>query len=145
MSSGKLKKVEISDFIKRFVEVCGSSQPVEVARLLNISYQAAKNYLNGRMPDSNVLVIISERTPYSIHWLLTGQGKKFVESAQTEGTLQLSDQLREFVRRECLELIEEVLSRKTEAAHSKVVVLTPGNIKKEKVMEEPVTFSGKQQ
>ncbi|MGC2238904.1 MAG: helix-turn-helix domain-containing protein [Pyrinomonadaceae bacterium] len=145
MSSGKLKKVENSDFIKRFVEVCGSSQPVEVARLLNISYQAAKNYLFGRMPDSNVLVIISERTPYSIHWLLTGQGKKFVESSQSEDTLRPSDQLREFVRRECLELIEEVLSRQTEAAQSKVVVLTSENIKKEKVMDETITFSGKQQ
>jgi hypothetical protein len=145
MSSGKLKKVENSDFVKRFVEVCGSSQPVEVARLLNVSYQAAKNYLNGRMPDSNVLVIISERTPYSIHWLLTGQGRKFVESSQTEDTLRPSDQLRKFVRRECLELIEEVLSRQSAAAQSKVVVLTSNDIKEEKVMDENAAFSGKHQ
>lgn len=140
-----MKKIENSDFIERFIEVCGSSQPVEVARLLNISYQAAKNYLLGRMPDSNVLIIISERTPYSIHWLLTGQGKKFVESAQSEDTLQLSDQLREFVRRECLELIEDALSRQTAAVQPKVVVLTSENIKEEKVMDETAAFSGKQE
>lgn len=140
----KIENIENSDFIKRFIEVCGSSQPVEVARLLNISYQAAKNYLLGRMPDSNVLILISERTPYSIHWLLTGQGKKFVETIRSEDTLPLSDQLREFVRRECMELIEEVLSRQIAAAQSKVVVLTSENIKEEKVMDEHAAFSEKQ-
>lgn len=129
------KLTENLDFIQRFAEICGSAEPTDIARFLNIPYQAAKNYLNGRMPDSNVLVIISERTPYSIHWLLTGQGRKFVESPKEEETFQMSDQLREFVKRECLELIDELLSSRTETAQSKVVVLTPDDIK-EKIIKE---------
>jgi len=145
MSSGKLKKIENFDFVKRFEEICGSSQPADVARLLNISYQAAKNYLSGRMPDSNILLLISERTPFSIHWLLTGQGEKFVESVQPEDVLLHPDQLREFVSNICQELIDKALSNLKENAQSKVVVLTPEKINEEKVMDETVTFSGKQQ
>jgi len=124
--------------------MCGSSQPAYIARLFNISYQAAKNYLNGRLPDSNVLLAISRQTPYSIHWLLTGQGKKFVEISIKQDTLPLSDQLREFVRRECRELINEILNSE-ENTHAKTVVLTSEQIMEEKVMEETATFSEKQQ
>ena len=131
------------DFIQRFVEICGSSKPADVAQLLNISYQAAKNYLEGRLPDSNVLIVIAERTDYSIHWLLTGQGDKFVNVSSREDALLLSGKLREFVRRECGELINEALSN--EAAQPKTVVLTSGNIKEEKVLDETNTFSEKQQ
>lgn len=143
MSSRNLTETENISFVDRFVEICGSSQPADIARLFNISYQAAKNYLNGRLPDSNVLLAISKQTPYSIHWLLTGLGKKFVETSIQQDTLPLSDQLREFVRRECRELINEVLNGR-ETAEPKTVVLTSGQIMEEKVMEETDTFSEKQ-
>lgn len=144
MPSRNSQETENSKFIDRFTEVCGSSQPSDIKRLLDISYQAAKNYLEGRLPDSGVLKIIAERTPYSIHWLLTGQGKKFVESLQSEDTLQPSDQLRKFVRRECREIINEMLSIQNEHAQSKTVVLSAEKIKAEKVMDESATFSEKQ-
>jgi hypothetical protein len=144
MSSGNLKKLKNSDFVERFVEVCGSSQPADIKRLLDISYQAAKNYLSGRLPDSNVLLVIAERTSYSIHWLLTGQGDKFVENPGREDALLLSGKFREFVRRESRELLNEVLSTQYETAHTKSVVLPAERILEEKVMSEPVTFSGKQ-
>ncbi len=143
MSSRNSSSDENFDFIGRFVEICGSSQPAEVARLLNISYGSARNYLNGRLPDSSVLVNISEQTPYSIHWLLTGKGKKFVENGNDQGALVLSDQLREFVRRECRELINEILSSQIETDQSKTVVLTSEQIMEEKVLAD--TFSGNQQ
>jgi hypothetical protein len=132
-------------FIGRFVEICGSSQPADIARLFNISYQAAKNYLKGRFPDSNVLLAIAAQTPYSIHWLLTGQGGKFVQTSKGQDTLPLTDQLREFVRRECLELINEVLNSHDETVQSKSVVIASGQVMEEKVIEETVTFSGNQQ
>jgi predicted transcriptional regulator len=145
MSSRNSTDDEIFAFIERFVEICGSSQPADIARSFNISYQAAKNYLNGRLPDSNVLLTISKQTPYSIHWLLTGQGKKFVETSIQQDTLPLSDQLREFVRRECRELVNEILSNQDETAQPKTVVLTSGQIMEEKVMEEKTaTFSKKE-
>lgn len=145
MSSRNSSDDENFDFIGRFVEICGSSQPAKVARLLNISYGSAKNYLNGRLPDSSVLTNISNQTPYSIHWLLTGKGKKFVEKSIGEDTLPLSDQLREFVRRECRELINELLNSRNEAAQSKTVVLTSEQIMEEKVLADAVAFSVEQQ
>ena len=145
MSSRNSSNDENFDFIGRFVEICGSSQPAEVARLLNISYGSARNYLNGRLPDSSVLANISEQTPYSIHWLLTGKGKKFVENGGDQGAVVLSDQLREFVRRECLELINEILNSRIETDQSKTVVLTSEQIMEEKVLADAVTFSGEQQ
>ena len=141
MSRANSKKVENINFVDRFTEACGSSQAADIARLLNISYQAAKNYLEGRLPDSSVLIAIAEETNYSIHWLLTGQGDKFVENALREDTLLLSGKLREFVRRECRELINEALSN--EAAQPKTVVLTSEKIKEEKVLDKADTFSGK--
>jgi transcriptional regulator with XRE-family HTH domain len=143
MSRGNLKKVKNFDFVERFVEVCGSSQAADIARLLNISYQAAKNYLEGRLPDSNVLITIAEQTNYSIHWLLTGQGNKFTDGSPREDTLLLSGKLREFVRRECREVINEALSNSN--AQIKTVVLSPEKIKEEKVLAEANAFSGKQQ
>jgi hypothetical protein len=144
MPSRNIQKVENLEFVDRFTEVCGSSQAADIKRLLGISYQAAKNYLEGRLPDSSVLLTIAERTPYSIHWLLTGEGKKFVESAQTEDTLRPSDQLRKFVRRECREIINEMLSSQNEKAQYKTVALSAEKIKEEKVMDEAATFSEKQ-
>lgn len=145
MSSRNSNNSIDEDFIGRFVEICGSSQPADIARLFNISYQAAKNYLKGRFPDSNILLAIAAQTPYSIHWLLTGHGEKFVKTSMTQDTLPLTHQLREFVRRECRELVNEILSSQNETVQLKTVVLASGQIMEEKVIEKTVTFPGKQQ
>jgi len=141
MSSKKLTISKNFSFVERFIEVCKSSQPNEVAQLLNISYQAAKNYLQGRLPDSKVLIIISEKTSYSINWLLTGEGEKFVKDALNQDTLILSDQMRTVVRQICLEVIGEVLSNQNDSSQQKVIVLTPDNIKEEKILDESSVFS----
>lgn len=123
-------------FIERFTEVCGSSQPTDIARLLDVSYQAAKNYLQGRLPDSSVLIVIAEKTPYSIHWLLTGKGKKFADINLTEDTEILTDRLRAFIRDECQKVVGEILSVTVEdAAQEKVIVLRSGDIKEEKLIK----------
>lgn len=141
MSSEKSKKVEKNSYIERFIEVCGSKQPNEIARLLNISYQAAKNYLQGRLPDSKVLITISEKTRYSLNWLLTGEGDKFAKVVSSEDTLLLSDQIREFVRQTCLEVMSEVLGNAENSPAPKTVVLTSEKIKKEKVLDKSVVLS----
>lgn len=148
MSSKKFAKKEITDFVERFVEICGSSQPAEVARILKVSYQAAKNYLDGRLPDSKILLTIAEKTPYSIHWLLTGQGDKFVETGtRGENTLLAQDHLRAFVRRECLQMVGEILNSQTHPseteAPSRVVILTPDKIREEKVEKTSDTLTSK--
>lgn len=141
MSSEKSNILENFSFTERFIEVCGSKQPNEIARLLDISYQAAKNYLQGRLPDSKVLRTISEKTSYSLNWLLTGEGEKFVKDKSPEDTLILSDQMRAFVRQTCLEVIGEVLRIGEQPPALKTIVLTSEKIKKEKVLDKPVVFS----
>lgn len=150
MSSSKLTINKNSAFVERFKEVCESSQPSDIARFLNISYQSAKNYLQGRLPDSNVLQIISERTPYSIHWLLTGNGEKHVGiNSEKKDTDILSDALRAFIRRECTEIVGELLNDQinnqkqpdTTIPQTRIVVLTPDKIKEEKVLEESDVLS----
>ena len=143
-------KNENIEFVGRLIEICGSSQPAVIARILKVSYQAAKNYLNGRLPDSNVLLVIAEKTPYSIHWLLTGLGDKFVETGQIqENTLLAPDALRTFVRRECLQIVGEVLHNQTKPSEtvspSKIVVLTSDQIKEEKIAENSDIVDSKQQ
>jgi len=141
MSSKKTIILKNFSFVERFIEVCDSSQPNEVAQLLNISYQAAKNYLQGRLPDSKVLKTISEKTSYSINWLLTGEGEKLVKDPITQDTVILSDQMETFVRQICLEVIGEVLSNRNALSQQKVVVLTSDNIKEEKILDESPVFS----
>jgi hypothetical protein len=124
-------------FIERFIEVCGTSEPAKIQRLLDISYQAAKNYLQGRLPDSYVLRTIALRTPYSINWLLTGVGEKLVATPVEVDTPLSARQIRDLVRSECVEVISEVLGSR-EATQQKIVVLQSGSLKSEKVKESSV-------
>ena len=130
-------------FVDRLIEVCGSSEPAKIQRLLDISYQAAKNYLQGRLPDSSVLRTIAQRTPYSLNWLLTGDGERFVAGKRENEDVPLSArQIRELVRSECVEVINELLGSH-EATQQKVVVLQSDSLKSEKV-KEPTTVSEKE-
>lgn len=125
---------EKNNFIERLTEVCGTSEPAKIQRLLDISYQAAKNYLQGRLPDSYVLRTIAERTPYSINWLLTGGGEKFVSGTVQEDTPLSARQIRDLVRSECVEVINELVGSR-ELTQQKVVVLQSDSLKSEKVKE----------
>ncbi len=143
MSRATAKNNLSPEFSIRFIEVCGSDRPAIIKRLLNISYQAAKNYLSGRIPDAQVLLKIAQNTEYSIHWLLTGRGKKFIEAENHQDTPILSRQIEASVRRICVEVINEINVRQ-EAAQPKVVVLRSGELLSEKVMDESVSLSEKQ-
>ena len=126
---------EHNNFTDRLIEVCGTSEPAKIQRLLDISYQAAKNYLQGRMPDSNVLITIANRTPYSIHWLLTGQGEKLVTQPMHLDTPLSAHQIRNLVREECGKVINELLAESRVSTQQKVVVLQSGDLKSEKIKE----------
>lgn len=135
-------------FTDRFIEVCGTDRPAEIARLLNISYQAAKNYLTGTVPNVKVLTTISEVTPYSINWLLTGEGEKLNKESLVEDNLIVSDQMRAFIRQTCLEVISEVLSSSEHSTETKTIVLSSEQIKKpklktEKILNKSITLSDK--
>ena len=130
----KIVEDKKNSFIERFTEVCGTSEPAKIQRLLDISYQAAKNYLQGRLPDSYVLRTIAERTPYSINWLLTGKGDRYVSSHVEEDKPLSTRQIRDLVRNECEAVINELL-RSRELTQQKVVVLQSGSLRSEKVKE----------
>ena len=124
-------------FVERFTEACGTAEPAEIARLLNISYQAAKNYLEGgRYPKPEILIVIAERTNCSIHWLLTGKGKKFLDEATTQNTLLASGEAEAFVRRICVEVINETIGMQP-----RVVVLPPASLREEKATDEQPALS----
>src|SRR3954469_25598040 len=137
MSSTIGKIIKNKAFVERLIEACGSAEPAQISRSLNISYQAAKNYLSGeRYPSTDKLLIIAERTEYSIHWLLTGNGKKLVDSDLAPGTPLTSDQAEAFVRRVCMEVINESFG-----PQPRIVVLPPASLMEEKVDHEVPAFS----
>lgn len=144
LSIPKKVKGEKNTFVERFIEVCGTSEAAKIQRLLDISYQAAKNYLQGRLPDSYVLRTIALRTPYSLNWLLTGEGEKLVSAPlkrETEDTPLSTRQIRDLVRSECVDVFNELLGSR-ELTQQKVVVLPSRSVKSEKV-KQPTTVSDK--
>lgn len=138
MSSRKKQIIKNNQFVSRFIEVCGSSQPAEISKKLGISYQAAKNYLSGRLPEPHILISISEKTGYSIHWLLTGEGRKYIdESFRNEAEIFLSNVEKNvdptFLRRLNQFFYEDASKiRHTNTTPPKTVTLTPDKVKNEK-------------
>jgi len=135
MSSEKIETKK-KFYIERLIEICGTKQPNELAQILDISYQAARNYLNGRLPDASVLLKISERTSYSIHWLLTGEGEKFVLSRNSQDMFTVSEMMKTYIREQCLEVFQELFVKQEEYSQEKIVKLTVNQIKSEKKIGE---------
>ena len=127
----------IGDFGARFAEACGTSEPARIQRLLNISYQAAKNYLNGRLPEPRVLITVAERTPYSLHWLLTGEGEKFSIPARSEDTLPLARQISALIKQEVEDAVNQALANKPVESGPRRIVLSPDDVLSETVREQP--------
>ena len=138
MSSTKNKVIKNEGFTSRLIEACGSGRAADLQRSLNISYQAAKNYLTGRLPNTEMLMIISERTGVSIDWLLTGQGTKLVADRYAGGTPLPPGHADAFVRKICVEVIND---RFGDAGQPKVVVLQPENVRSETVTEKETVIS----
>ena len=145
MNRKKLSELKDFAFAVRFTEMCGelcgSLQTPEIARVLDISYQAVKNYLNGRLPDAYVLQKIAEKTDYSLSWLLTGKGEKFVSIEYEEGTPVLTDQMRALVREACLEFINELAAESAGDKNQTVIVLNSNLIKSEATKTERLVTS----
>jgi transcriptional regulator with XRE-family HTH domain len=136
MSSGNRQTKDSIEFIDRLVEACGSAKAADIQRLLGITYQTAKNYLNGRLPHPEILIRISERTGHSIDWLLTGRGVKLLQSeGQTDMPVN-AGQLKGFVREVFVEMMSE-----PQGELLRTVVLSPEHLLSEKVLERSSTFS----
>ena len=131
-------------FVSRFVDVCDSDEPVVIQRLLKISYQAARNYLNGRVPEPGILIEISRRTDCSIHWLLTGEGNKYIGRTDHQPrTNILTREMEASVRQICVEVINETLGR-DQMSQPRIVVLPSNKLLSEKAVEESPALSENQ-
>ncbi len=131
-----------SGFAERFAELCGTGRAAKIQRSLNISYQSAKNYLNGRLPRPEILLLISDRTGCSIDWLLTGRGKKFFHETAAQDTPLSAGQIA-MVRNICVEVISEVNGAQ-HLGQSRIVRLQSSELMSEKVPDETVTSTGSQ-
>ncbi len=135
MSSKELTKIKKNDFVERFVEVCSTSEPAEISRLLNISYQAARNYLDGRYPEANVLLTIAEKTSYSLHWLLTGKGEKIADDKENSEDQMFFEKILHASKEGCALAIREAINEGYEPMPPKTVILKETRVKREKSRE----------
>jgi SOS regulatory protein LexA len=69
-------------FGERLREAFDNAGTAEIARRLGVTYQAAKNYLEGRIPSAEKLIEIADSTHCSIHWLLTGEGPREISASR---------------------------------------------------------------
>lgn len=67
-----------SDFGKRLKEVFGNATNQQIADKIGVTAPAVQNYVNGRVPDADKLFTISAVTNCNLHWLITGQGAKYL-------------------------------------------------------------------
>ena len=143
MSTLKNGKTEFSKFQKRFITACGTANARVISDYLDISYQAAKNYLNGRLPEPKVLIKIAEKTPYSVHWLLTGEGDRFVDHSKKSEAELLASVLSEIADASILRKMFEVISderiaaalsgsRISESHETRTVSISRNSIREEK-------------
>lgn len=140
MSSGEQQLDKDSGFPLRFIEACGTSEPVRIQRLLDVSYQAARNYLNGRLPEPRVLIKLAQNSPYSIHWLLTGTGEKFVRTTYEEDTPLLARQISALIKQEVAGAVSEILGQQHNA-QPRTIVLKAGDIMSEAIKDPSKALS----
>lgn len=66
--------MEKTSFGERLKKAFGNAKQVEIARKMGVSESAVKNYVAGRVPDAEKLLLIKNLTNCNLHWLLTGEG-----------------------------------------------------------------------
>ena len=100
-SSRLVKTADRVGFGRRLREAFEGASNAEISRKTRRSEPAIKNYIDGRIPGADDLVLISHLTGCSVHWLLTGEGPKAIVDgtviAEISRRGKLSDRDRELV------------------------------------------------
>lgn len=68
---------------ERIADVLGVKTAPEIANKLGLSKQSVYLWRDGNWPSIETLGVIAELSNASLHWLLTGEGEKFVKQAKT--------------------------------------------------------------
>jgi len=79
-----LRKIQViikkDTIYQRILEVTDSPKAVKLSKMLNVSEQTISQYKNkASFPSIETVARASELSGASIHWLLTGEGEKFVD------------------------------------------------------------------
>jgi hypothetical protein len=90
--SSTLIDEQLAGFGARFKEAFRHERNSVIARKLDKTDSAIKNYVDGRVPEAPVLIEISELTGCSIHWLITGKGPKYIQAP--DGTVLDEERLK---------------------------------------------------
>ncbi len=80
-----VKQADREGFGQRLREAFKGAINAEIARKLGITEAGAKNYLDGRIPPADMLIVIRGLTGCSVDWLLTGEGAKWTNSPSEVG------------------------------------------------------------
>lgn len=84
--------VEKDSVFARILNAFNAKTATEVADRLGISPQAVSKWNNDGGMKFTTLNLISEQTGVSIHWLLTGQGEKYVGETVTNVTKSVASE-----------------------------------------------------
>ena len=91
------------EFILRLNRAFGYESMAEVARRLGIPHATVRNYYQGRLPASDVLIKIANETNVSLNWLLMGKGDMYAGQMPKVG-------LGRFIEDRIAEIIDEKLA-----------------------------------
>jgi cellulose biosynthesis protein BcsQ len=68
------------EFARRLREAFGGARNIDIAGQLGVSKATITLYTSGRLPPSDTLLTIAEKTGCNLHWLMTGQGTKWAQA-----------------------------------------------------------------
>lgn len=71
------------DFSRRFKEAFNGIPNKDIAELLGVSKASITLYTSGRLPPSEMLLVVAEKTGCNLHWLMTGHGPKWAQSTDS--------------------------------------------------------------
>lgn len=95
--------MENEDFVRRLDKAFEHQSMADVARRLRIPHATVRNYYNGRLPASDVLIKIARESGVSIDWLLLGKGEMYIgDTARVD--------IGRFIENKISDLIEEKLA-----------------------------------
>lgn len=101
-------------FQERLEAAFSYASMAEIARRLDIAHPTVQNYFKGRLPAPEVLIKIANETNVSLNWLLTGRGKKDIETPKPSFDEMFDDKIRAIVREEWREIQLQALKREAE-------------------------------
>jgi predicted transcriptional regulator len=99
--------INIEGLGKRLREAFNGAKNAQIAKRLNCTKSAVKNYIDGRatLP---LLMAISEQTGYSVDWLLTGKGVKYLNPA---GKISFDRLIEDRIKQIAEETVKEALRK----------------------------------